>query len=213
MAWQRWGLNMLSRPLHEYPMRTLNRPAPCVEVRRADDGNVYLTCGLPHKPGLPSLIHYLTPAAGVRPTTTFLAERDASNQWRRLTYAAAARDTAAVATWLIRKGFGPDSAPVMILSENSIEHALLMLGAMRAGFAVVPVSPTYSLAPALGRLGYALELAAPALVYAGDAVRYGGALEYVKARGGRTIAGDRFSELLREVDEPAVSARRSMIND
>ena len=64
----------------------------------------------------------------MRPDTTFLAERDAARQWRRLTYAAAWRDTAAVATWLIRKGFGPDSAPVMILSENSIEHALLMLG-------------------------------------------------------------------------------------
>ncbi len=152
---------MLSKPLHEYPMRTLNRPAPCIELRRADDGIVYLTCGLPYEPGLPSLIDYLARAATMRPSTTFLAERDASKQWRRLTYAAAARDTAAVATWLIRKGFGPDSAPVMILSENSIEHALLMLGAMRAGVAVVPVSPTYSFGHDLGRLGYALELTRP----------------------------------------------------
>ena len=41
----------------------------------------------------------------------------------------------------------------MILSENSIEHALLMLGAMRAGVAVVPVSPAYSFGHDLGRLG------------------------------------------------------------
>src|ERR1700733_12281625 len=106
MARQRWGLKMLG-PLNEYPMRRLNRPAPCVEVRRADEGIVYLTCGLPYEPGLPSLIDYLARAAEIRPTTTFLAERDACKLWRRLTYAAAARDTAAVATWLIRKGFGP----------------------------------------------------------------------------------------------------------
>src|SRR3984885_10441615 len=180
MARQRWGLKMLG-PLNEYPMRTLNRLAPCVEVRRADDGIVYLTCGLPYEPGLPSLIDYLARAAEMRPTTTFLAERDASKQWRRLSYAAASRDTAAVATWLIRKGFGPDSAPVMILSENSIEHALLMLGAMRAGVAVVPVSPTYSFGHDLGRLGYALDLTQPCVVYAGDAARYAPALEYVKA--------------------------------
>ena len=205
---------MLSRPLHEYPMRTLNRPAPCIELRRADDGIVYLTCGLPYEPGLPSLIDYLARAAQIRPTTTFLAERDASKQWRRLTYAAASRDTAAVATWLIRKGFGPDSAPVMILSENSIEHALLMLGAMRAGVAVVPVSPTYSFGHDLGRLGYALELTRPSLVYAGDAVRYAPALEYVKARApGMTIAGGEFSELLQTVDEAAVAARRTQIVD
>ena len=204
---------MLTRPLHEYPMRTLNRPAPCVEVRRADDGIVYLTCGLPYEPGLPSLIDYLARAAEIRPSTTFLAERDASKRWRRLTYAAAARDTAAVATWLIRKGFGPDSAPVMILSENSIEHALLMLGAMRAGVAVVPVSPTYSFGHDLGRLGYALELTLPSLVYAADAARYAPALEYVKAktRGTVTIAGDEFSELLHTVDEGAVAARRPLI--
>ena len=206
---------MPSRPLHEYPMRTLNRPAPCVAVRRADGGIVYLTCSLPYEPGLPSLIDYLARAAEIRPTTTFLAERDASKQWRRLTYAAAARDTAAVATWLMRKGFGPDSAPVMILSENSIEHALLMLGAMRAGVAVVPVSPTYSFGRDLGRLGYAVDLTQPSLVYAGDAVRYAPALEYVKAQspGIVTIAGDEFAELLQTVDEAAVTARRPLIND
>ncbi len=206
---------MLSRPLHEYPMRTLNRPAPCIEVRRADEGIVYLACGLPYEPGLPSLIDYLARAAEIRPGTTFLAERDAAKQWRRLTYAAAARDTAAVATWLIRKGFGPDSAPVMILSENSIEHALLMLGAMRAGVAVVPVSPTYSFGHDLGRLGYALELTRPALVYAGDSVRFAPALEYVKVRAPDTVTidGNEFSELLQTVDEAAVAARRAQIVD
>jgi len=206
---------MLNRPLHEYPMRTLDRPEPRVEVRRAGNGIVYLSCGLPYEPGLPSLIDYLARAAQLRPNTTFLAERDVSKQWRRLTYAQAWRDTAAVATWLIRKGLGTESAPLMILSENSIEHALLMLGAMRAGVAVVPVSPTYSFGQDLGRLGYALELTQPSLVYAGDAVRYAPALGYVKVKapGTATIAGPEFSELLENVDEAAVAARRPAITD
>jgi feruloyl-CoA synthase len=204
---------MLDRPLHEYPMRRLDRPEPCVDVRRAADGIVYVGCGLKYEPGLPSLIDYLARAAELRPNTTFLAERDASKQWRRLTYAQASRDTAAVATWLIRQGLGPQSAPVMILSENSIEHALLMLGAMRAGVAVVPVSPTYSFGNDLSRLGYAVELTEPALVYAGDAVRYAAALEYVKAPGRQTVAGQQFSALLRDVDEAAVAARRLLIGD
>ncbi len=206
---------MLSRPLHEYPMRALNRPEPCVEVRRGDGGIVYLSCGLPYEPGLPSLVDYLARAAELRPQTTFLAERDSAKQWRRLTYAEAWRDTAAVATWLIRKGLGPDSAPLMILSENSIEHAVLMLGAMRAGVAVVPVSPTYSFGHDLGRLGYALDLTRPSLVYAGDAARYAPALEFVKAKapGTPTIAGAEFSELLRDVDEATVAARRRAISD
>jgi feruloyl-CoA synthase len=203
----------MQRPLHEYPMRTLDRPEPGVVVRRADTGEIYLTSSIPYEPGLPSLIDYLARAADLRPDTTFLAERDGAKQWRRMTYAAASRDTAAVATWLIGKGFGPDSPPIMILSENSIEHALLMLGAMRAGVAVVPVSPTYSFGHDLGRLGYALDLTQPSVVYAGDALRYAPALQYVKANApdALTIAGTEFSQLLRSVDQVAVAARRAMI--
>jgi feruloyl-CoA synthase len=196
-------------------MRKLDRPEPTVEVQRAAGGVVYLTCGLKYEPGLPSLIDYLMRAAELRPDTTFLAERDSSKQWRRLTYAAALRDSAAIATWLIRHGFGPDSAPLMILSENTIEHGLLMLGAMRAGMAVVPVSPTYSFGQDLSRLGYALELIDPAAAYAGDAVRYAAALDYVRANkpACRTIAGGEFAELLREVDAAAVAERRKSIRD
>lgn len=204
---------MLTRPLHEYPMRVLERPEPQVEVRRAPNGIVYLSCGLEYEPGLPSLIDYLARAAQIRPETTFLAERDSSRQWRRLTYAAAWRDTAAIATWLIRNGFGPDGAPIMILSENSIEHALLMLGAMRAGVALVPVSPTYSFGHDLDRLKYALDLTEPSLVFALDATRYGAALELAKAPGRRVLSGVDFPELLSEIDEAAVVARRELITD
>jgi feruloyl-CoA synthase len=204
---------MLNRPLHEFPVRALERPEPCVDVRRDANGVVYLSCGLKFEPGLPSLVDYLARAAQLRPETTFLAERDTAGQWRRLTYRAAARDTAAVATWLIREGFGPDSDPIMILSENSIEHALLMLGAMRAGVAVVPVSPTYSFGKDLSRLGYALELTTPSLVYAGDATRYAAALEFAGSPGRRIISGKSFPEILRDVDEAAVATRRLLIND
>ena len=67
---------MLNRPLHEYPMRKLERPEPRVEVRRSADGIVYLSCGLLYEAGLASLIDHLARAAEIRPDTTFLAERD-----------------------------------------------------------------------------------------------------------------------------------------
>lgn len=211
---------MLDRPLSEIPVRALQRPAPSVETRRADGGVVYLSCALPYEPG-PMLIDYLHRAAELRPQATFLAERGpaerglaergVSGPWRRVSYTQALRDTAAVATWLIRQGFGPDGAPIMILSENSIAHALLMLGAMRAGVAVVPVSPTYSFGSDLSRLGFALQLMAPALVYAGDARRYGAALDYAKAPGRRMISDADWPEILRDVDAGAVAERRSLI--
>jgi feruloyl-CoA synthase len=206
---------MLDRPLSEIPVRALQRPAPSIELRHADGGVVYLRCGLPYEPG-PMLIDYLYRAAELRPEAVFLAERGPAERgapapWRRLSYAQALRDTAAVATWLIRQGFGPDGGPIMILSENSIAHALLMLGAMRAGVAVVPVSPTYSFGSDLSRLGFALQLMAPALLYAGDARRYGAALDYAKAPGRRMISDADLPEILRDVDAGAVAERRSLI--
>jgi len=202
-----------NRRLGDYPMRKLDLPAPRVDVQNRDDGTIYLGCGIPFTQGPPSLIEYLQRAVQWRPTATFLAQRDASGEWRRLSYAAAWRDTTAVATWLIRAGFGPDAPPVMILSENSIEHALLVLGALRAGAAAVPVSPTYSSGRDLARLGYALELIEPGLVFAQDAKRYAPALEFASASARRIVTGDNFDELLRATDEAAVAARRTQIND
>jgi feruloyl-CoA synthase len=195
----------------EIPMRTLDRPQPRIEMRDSQDGVVYLSCAIPYEPGLPTLIEYLERAKDLRPDTVFLAERNERREWRRLTYADAWRKTAAIATWLIRNGFGPDRPGVMILSENSLEHALLTFGALRAGAPVIPVSPTYSLSHDFGRLGYALELIEPGLVYARDEDRFARALRFASAPGRRILTGRTFAELLSEVDEQAVAERRKEI--
>ena len=200
-----------SRPLNSFPMRTLDRPTRRIELRTQSDGTVYLSCGYALTQPQPFLIDLLERAANIRPDTTFLAERDADGQWRRLTYANAVRDTAAIATWLMRKGFGPGGAPVMILSENSIQHALLMLGALRAGAAAVPVSPTYSAGADLSRLSYALELIEPGLVYAQDSVRYAKALEHAAGNERILLSEDGFAALLQDMDAPALARRRTQI--
>ena len=74
----------------------------------------------------------------------FLAERDGAGGWRTLDYAAAAAKSAAIGEALIQRGHGPDR-PVAILSDNSIDFALLMLGCMHVSVPVMPVSPAYSL--------------------------------------------------------------------
>jgi feruloyl-CoA synthase len=207
---------------NEIPMRTLDRPAPRIEVRDSKDGVVYLSCAIPYEAGLPTLIEHLEHAKNLRPDTVFLAERVGSRQWSRLTYAQSWQKTGAIATWLIRNGFGPGRPGVMILSENSIEHALLTFGALRAGVPVIPVSPTYSFGSDLDRLGYALDLIEPGLVYARDGARFAQALEFAMGRSPsaatagaqpnrRILTSDTFGELLQEVDEAALATRRREI--
>src|SRR5579862_5490553 len=121
------------RPLSKIPMRKLDRPPPAIEIKTLSDGTVILNSGIKYVPGAASLVDILAESAQRRPTTTFLAERSAADRWRRLQYQDAWRYSGAIATWLIRRGFGPSGPAVMILSENSIEHGLLTLGALRAG--------------------------------------------------------------------------------
>jgi feruloyl-CoA synthase len=194
-------------------MRKLNRPPPKVDVRRDTDGTQYVSCGYPFETPDGLVIDFIARAAEMRPDVTFLAERGPDRAWRRLTYAQALRDTTAIATWFIRKGFGPGGCSAMILSENSIAHALLTFGALRAGVTVVPVSPSYSLDSDLSRLDHALDLIQPGFVFAQDATRHSASLARAAAPGRHMVRGEgEFAEMLHEVDEEVVAERRTQIN-
>lgn len=110
--------------------------------------------------------------ANVRPHTVFLAQRDAASEWRKLTYSAAYEQVQRIASSLLRRGLS-EQRPLMILSGNSIEHALLTLAAMHIGVPAAPLSPAYSLLdPETTRTRHAVALLTPGLVYAEDATAF-----------------------------------------
>lgn len=185
------GSGGIERVSHVAPMRVLNRPKPAVSVERRADGTLVLTAGRELPADLPLIIDLLQRAALRRPDVTFLAERRGPDRaWQRLTYAAAWARSGAVASWLIAQGFGPGGAPIAILSDNSLEYALLMLGAQRAGALVAPLSPNLSRSADPARLEQALALIEPALVFAQDSQVYGAALRCAAARGARVVTVD-----------------------
>jgi len=113
--------------------------------------------------------------AAEAPQRIFLAERNGTG-WRSLSYGDALAQVRRVGQGLLDRGLGPD-APLMILSDNSIDHALLMFGAMHVGVPVVPVSPAYSLLSRdHAKLRQICELVRPALVHTSDPIRYRAAL-------------------------------------
>jgi feruloyl-CoA synthase len=164
-------------------MRSLNRPKPTVAVARRADGTLVLSAGRSLPDEFPLMIDWLQRAAERRPNVTFLAQRRGPERaWRHLSYAEAWAKTGAVASWLIAQGYGPDSPPAAILSDNSLENALFLFGAMRAGLLVAPISPNYSLSGDFTRLDHALKRVQPALVFAQDSAAYGRALDRTDAR-------------------------------
>ncbi len=83
---------------------------------------------------------------------------------------------------LLERGLDRDR-PVAILSDNSVDHALLALGAMHVGVPVAPISPAYSLmSQDYGKLKYIFDLVQPGLVFAGDAEKFKTALATVGAK-------------------------------
>jgi feruloyl-CoA synthase len=112
---------------------------------------------------------YLTRWARERPDAVWLAQRDANGEWRKLCYSAAFARIQSLAAGLLQRELSAER-PLVILSGNSIEHALLAFAAMHVGVPVAPLSPAYSLVdPEARRILHAISLLTPGLVYAEDA--------------------------------------------
>ena len=109
------------------------------------------------------------------PERTFLAER-AAGGWRRVSYAEALRSARAIGAALLERRLSADR-PVVVLSDNSVNHALLAIGAMHVGIPVAPISPAYSLmSKDHAKLKAIFELLSPGLVYVSDSAKFSAAL-------------------------------------
>ena len=100
------------------------------------------------------------------PDALFLAERDASGGWRRLSYAQVREQVGRIAQALLELRIDARQ-PVVVLSDNSVDHALLALAAMHIGRAVCTVSSAYCrLTKDYGKVKGILDALRPGLVYA-----------------------------------------------
>ncbi|MDO7593946.1 MAG: feruloyl-CoA synthase [Burkholderiaceae bacterium] len=130
--------------------------------------------------------------AKTRPNHVFIARRarlpdGQLGDWVRVTYAQAWQRARAIAQALLDRGLDKER-PVAILSENSIEHAMLSLGSMLAGVPYVPISPPYALVSEdFDKLRHVLKTVTPGLIFAPDAMRYGRALEAVVPMGTEVV--------------------------
>ena len=115
------------------------------------------------------------------PERTFMARRvkladGSTGDWRHVSYAQAWATARNIAQGLINRGLSAEK-PVVILSENDLEHALLALGCLVAGVPFVPTSPPYSLiSQDFDKLKHVLRTVTPGMVFAADE-RYARAIE------------------------------------
>jgi feruloyl-CoA synthase len=200
------------RPLHFGVTRAV--------MTESENGVRYLTAEQPLQPCALRLTDQLVHWAQTAPERTFLAQRvknadGSKGDWRRISYAEALDSARRIGQALLARGLSAER-PVVILSENDIEHALLSLGCLYAGVPYSPSSPAYStISQDFGKLRHVLNTLTPGLVFASDGARYGKAIaatvghavEVVTTTGavpGRAVTA--FADLLATAATPAVDA-------
>jgi feruloyl-CoA synthase len=165
-----------ARAAGAHPLRRISFGDPAVSIERKSDGTIYLrpkTLLGDYPLRLTDRLHHW---AAATPDNVFMAEREAGGAWRKLTYAQLLDASRHIASALLHRGLSAEK-PVVILSGNAIDHALIAFGALYAGIPFCPVSPAYSLISRdFGKLSYVMKLLTPGLVFADDADKFSEAL-------------------------------------
>jgi feruloyl-CoA synthase len=167
-------------------VRTVNIADNVAEVRHAPDGTIYMRSTRSLEPYPQRLTDRLEHWAAQAPDRVFLAQRptpepgqapDAVTGWRTVTYQEALAQVRRLAQGLLDRNLSRDRT-VVILSGNSIEHALLALAAMYVGIPYAPIAPAYSLqATEFGTLRQVFDRMKPGLVFASEGALFERALE------------------------------------
>ena len=193
------------------PFNPLSYAAAAVKTVRRPNGEILLESShaLPDFPRCNGV--WLEHWAREAPERTLYAER-AGAGWLRVSYAEALRAARSIGASLLARGLTA-AHPVAVLSDNSVDHALLALACQYVGVPIAPISQAYSLmSKDHAKLKAIFRLLEPGLVYVGDEAKFAPALAALgdfrfdlvsSAPAGRA---ERFDALLATAAGPEVDA-------
>jgi feruloyl-CoA synthase len=196
----------------------LGKLDPVIEQRAG--GIIYIRAAQVLGPYHDKLSQPLQHWAETAPDRLFLAQRDTQGEWRKLSYSQVMSSVKRIGAALLRRGLSAER-PVVVLSGNDIEHALLGLAAMYVGIPYAPISPAYSLMSSdFGKLRAIIDLLTPGLVFANDGGPFARAIyetvpDEIELVVTRNPLGDRrttlFADLLGGEDAAGIAAAHAKV--
>lgn len=183
------------------------------------DGIVELELAAPLEEYPEKLTEKLRFWATQKPDVIFIARRNNNGEWVRLTYADTFKKVERIAQYLLNLGLS-EQKTLVILSENSLEHALLSLAAVHVGIPYSPISPPYSLlSDDFGKLRHTLQLMTPGLIFAQNGCVYARAIALAETLFPEatfvTVDGSKgvdFAQILAVEPTPQVQAAFEAVN-
>ncbi len=165
---------------------------PEIVAERRPDGSIWLKSATPLQPGARCVGDWLEQWARQTPDKVFLGERaSADAPWTTVSYRDALRQVRSVASWILAQGLSTQR-PLVILSDNSVDHALFALAAMHVGVPAAAISPAYSLVSKdFDKLRSMIGLLDPGAIYVSGTKPFAAALAAVKPlRSAVIVTGD-----------------------
>ena len=158
------------------PFAKLDLAPAGVDLETRDDGTVILRSPytIAESPiSVPAMLHRWEEED---PDRLWIAERTAppvtEAPWRKVTFGEGGELVRRLGQAFLDRGVTPER-PVLLLSDNAVDNALVQLAAMEAGVPASPISQAYSLLSAdHGKLKYIHGLVTPGLIYAADGERF-----------------------------------------
>ena len=168
----------------QIPYRDVELPPVRLVTDRRADGSILIKSAEPladFDPNIPRTFFRQAERFGSK---TVYAQREriadgALGDWLLQTFEQAKRDSEGIAQWLIDRGLG-NGDPVLLLTGNSIAHAMMRHGALAAGLPSCPISPNYALmSGGFDRLRHVVDLVKPKVIFCEFLAPYSAALDAI----------------------------------
>jgi feruloyl-CoA synthase len=115
--------------------------------------------------------------AEAAPDRALAAKRGSDGSWRFLRYGEALHKVRSLGQAFLDRGLSAER-PVAILSDNDLEHLLLMLAGQHVGVPTASIAPAYSLVSTdFAKLRHVMKILRPGLVFVANVEQYRRALE------------------------------------
>jgi feruloyl-CoA synthase len=154
---------------------------PRIVAEHRADGSIWLRSITKLEPHARCIGDWLEHWARQNPHRIFLGERSSPDApWSTVSYGDALAQVRSVAAWILAQGMSAQR-PLVILSDNSIEHALLALAAMHVGVPAAAISPAYSLmSKDFDKLKSMIALLDPGAIYVSSLTAFAPALAAIE---------------------------------
>ena len=152
----------------------LEIPVIKTDIRKTHnaDGSIVLKSTIPLENRPHRMTERLVHWATETPDKVFIGQKDANGNWQTLTFRETYEKVKSIAQYLLKTDVSPEK-PVVILSENTIEHGLMALAALHIGVPYSVLAPAYSLRSTdYAKLRHAINLLTPGLIFVQNGAAY-----------------------------------------